>query len=147
MQACVRFNLLIRPCPNCLLQLEPSPQALSSPSASVLCKTHKQHRCACRNLNRPQAHPRYSFKKVPSGVCLAVVVLLCETLAGLSFPPKIVKTRATVGGRPHSMSAKSGCSPNQMGVRWPPLFGADLFLQRVNRRQAFFDGVKPLHAI
>lgn len=100
MQACVRFNLPIRPCPNCILQLEPQPQALSSPSASVLCKTHKQHRCACRNLNRPRAHPRYSFKKVPSGVCLAVVVLLCETLAGLSFPPKIVKTKGHRRGSP-----------------------------------------------
>lgn len=35
------------------------------------------------------------------------------------------------------MSAKNACSQNQMGIRWPPLFWADLSLKRVNRQQTF----------
>lgn len=41
------------------------------------------------------------------------------------------------GGSSHLMSAKNVCSQNQMGVRWPPLFWADLSLQRVTRHHTF----------
>lgn len=41
------------------------------------------------------------------------------------------------GGSSHLMSAKNACSPNQMGVRWPPLFWADLSLPRVTRHHTF----------
>lgn len=35
------------------------------------------------------------------------------------------------------MIAKNACSPNQMGVRWPPLFWADLSPPRVTRHHTF----------
>lgn len=127
MEVCLSFTLLILPGPNCFLQLKPQPRAWI---LSVFCKTHKRHVCACRCLSRPQARPRHSVE-LPPWNCCSVKLRRCY------LPLKGRQHEGHYGGSSHLMSAKNARGPDQMGVRWPPLFWADLSLQRVTRHHTF----------